>query len=848
MCKTGTINIIKSIVCMFSTVFLILSEVSAVSAASPDLITTEQINTIDTSVLDISGTEGDGTLIIDQLSETPQILPDTAIARSNELIMEEVSDFSEESEAFIISEDTSVKTETVNENAYGVSEEPAGISEDTSDYVIQDGGYPGIIKEQEQDEFIEDTLSLSGTDRNFIDAINKTVNAMKAWNGVDSNVEIELASYNIPASERSRLISAVINNNPELFYAGKSYVCYPNKAGYINKIVMGINNSYNLSHIDKFNKAANDILGGIDPDWSDLQKIIFIHDKLVKKISYDKTLSKFNAYDALVEGDCVCQGYSLALEYLVNKACSGADCVVVTSAKMCHAWNMVTVGGSRYYIDPTWDDPSNLYEFYNSYDYFLVSRQSLQNDHTGNDWVDVYGENVYSQATGNIYDNAVWKDMRSAMPLFEYRGIYYKKNGTQTDLYVYDFNNGTSKMLASFSDKWKVWGSSSVWNALYSSMEAVGDNIIISLPDRIVMLDQNGNILKTYSNSALGRGYIYGISLMGNNLYYDVYTNPPFYLASSRIGRYSIIMDEYFTPTITPTTVINPVTTATPTPTATPVPTATLTPIKDPEVTTTPTPTPTAKPIRYTMSRIKITRKEKSSELIYTGSEIKPEYTLTHRDTGEVLREGIDYTVTYTNNVEVGTAKATFTGIGEIYANSGRKRVSFKILRRSFNKINPEVEIVGGDTVTFVKGGVTPEVKVTYGGAQLVKGADYKLIYKNNKKVGTGIIMVKGLNSFSGVYKKQFTIEKQDISNLSVSAKDVKYSVKPYAYRNTRIIIYDVNGKKLTSADYKLNKKDDKLWVSESDTPEVGSEITVTVTGRGNYCGTATAKYYVIKK
>lgn len=58
----------------------------------------------------------------------------------------------------------------------------------------------------------------------------------------------------------------------------------------------------------------------------------------------------------------------------------------------------------------------------------------------------------------------------------------------------------------------------------------------------------------------------------------------------------------------------------------------------------------------------------------YTGKEVRPEIIVT--DGAKVLREGTDYTVTYKDNVEPGTATAVVTGKGNY---SGTKAVEFEI-------------------------------------------------------------------------------------------------------------------------------------------------------------------------
>lgn len=58
----------------------------------------------------------------------------------------------------------------------------------------------------------------------------------------------------------------------------------------------------------------------------------------------------------------------------------------------------------------------------------------------------------------------------------------------------------------------------------------------------------------------------------------------------------------------------------------------------------------------------------------YTGAEIRPEFTVTYQ--GAALSQSTDYTVTWRNNVKVGTATAVITGIGDYF---GMKEITFVI-------------------------------------------------------------------------------------------------------------------------------------------------------------------------
>ena len=63
------------------------------------------------------------------------------------------------------------------------------------------------------------------------------------------------------------------------------------------------------------------------------------------------------------------------------------------------------------------------------------------------------------------------------------------------------------------------------------------------------------------------------------------------------------------------------------------------------------------------------------SDQTYTGSEIMPKPRLTYN--GKSLREGTDYTLSYSSNVNIGTAKVTINGIGNFF---GTTTILFNIV------------------------------------------------------------------------------------------------------------------------------------------------------------------------
>ena len=128
----------------------------------------------------------------------------------------------------------------------------------------------------------------------------------------------------------------------------------------------------------KFDNAVTKVLSGIDDSMNDTEKLLYLHDYLITHTDY--TADLHTAYDCLVSGKAVCSGYAWAFDYLCSKV--GIPCEYVISDEMNHAWNMVTLGNKKYFIDCTWDDPGaaglvHWYEMHCGHDNFLRSRQGM---------------------------------------------------------------------------------------------------------------------------------------------------------------------------------------------------------------------------------------------------------------------------------------------------------------------------------------------------------------------------------------------------------------------------------------------------------------------------------------
>ena len=136
----------------------------------------------------------------------------------------------------------------------------------------------------------------------------------------------------------------------------------------------------------------------------------------------------------------------------------------------------------------------------------------------------------------------------------------------------------------------------------------------------------------------------------------------------------------------------------------------------------------------------------------YTGSAIKPGVKVVSGDV--ILSEGVDYTVTYSSNVNAGTAKVTVTGKGNYPFTD---TATFKITAKPIagGKIKPQYS-----AYTYTGSAIRPNITVTDAdGNVLTEGTDYTAVFSNNIKVGVADIKVTGKGKYSGTLTSTFVVK-----------------------------------------------------------------------------------------
>ncbi|MBR1663503.1 MAG: fibronectin type III domain-containing protein [Ruminococcus sp.] len=182
----------------------------------------------------------------------------------------------------------------------------------------------------------------------------------------------------------------------------------------------------------------------------------------------------------------------------------------------------------------------------------------------------------------------------------------------------------------------------------------------------------------------------------------------------------------------------------------------------------------------------------------YTGSAIKPAVTVRHPGmNNKTLTEGVDYTVTYSDNVNKGTAKVLLKGIG-VYSGSGEgMELEFKITAASIK--NASVSDIGNKVYTGKAIKPSPTVKI--GSKTLKKGTDYTLSYKNNVKCGKATVTVTGKGNYTGKVTKTFIIKPKKAAVKKLSSpktRQLKVTIKKSAGGVTGYQITYSTSKKFT--------------------------------------------------
>lgn len=209
----------------------------------------------------------------------------------------------------------------------------------------------------------------------------------------------------------------------------------------------------------------------------------------------------------------------------------------------------------------------------------------------------------------------------------------------------------------------------------------------------------------------------------------------------------------------------------------------------------------------------------------YTGQPLTPAPEVTLGD--QKLKKDVDYSVSYSNNTKAGTATVTVTGINQY---TGVAKGTF--------------EIVGKPSISKQSVNVPSPAKLTYSGSnQTAISSNEIYTVKNGAATNAGTYKATLSLKDKTRYQWASTGKSDDVEvNWSISAASIS-SAKVSAAKQT------FNGQALSpSVTVKLGdrtlKSGTDYAVTYSDNQHAGT-AKVTVTGKGNYAGTASGTFTI---
>ncbi len=369
------------------------------------------------------------------------------------------------------------------------------------------------------------------------------------------NEFIDISAYRFSPEKVKVLFQDLINHCPELFYTN-AYSSYSAMDANSNKYVTRIAPVYmydkdTISEMKvTYDAELKKITDLIDPEWSDLEKIVFINDYLSLNYTYDdmglynegqgKGYAIYDAYGFLTQKTGVCQAYTLTAIALLKS--QGIRVSSVASPPMKHIWNVVYLDGYWYHLDITWNDGYNNPTlamdqggnvFYLdsdnpglvSHDFLLVSDQEIFDDQHGDlghhDWVRDY------ECLSDKYDDWFWDDLY--YPIVEAGDEWFTAFPQSHIIISCDIDSGETQEVTEIDlGKWYVWGSNNTfYKQAFSGIGSFEDKLYYNTSEKVYSYDPKTNVsteLPAIHDASKGR--IYGFELCGDTLTYYTTIDP----------------------------------------------------------------------------------------------------------------------------------------------------------------------------------------------------------------------------------------------------------------------------------------------------------------------------------
>lgn len=330
---------------------------------------------------------------------------------------------------------------------------------------------------------------------------------------------IDVSSFRISFTENLQDVvsDSVFYKQPELFCVDELSFVYSDILRYV-KVKYTCTAKEYKTMLAQCVSAADRLLNGIEGNAAlgDAEKALLIHDRLALLCEYDPEgigdsepgPNARNMYGVLVNNVAVCDGYTRAYLYLMNRV--GIPCSYCRSETLNHSWNIVTVDGKPYHVDVTFDDVYPDISGRVNHDNFLLSTAALRaNEHAADDFSDLPSDTTY--------DSYFWRRSETAFVLAG-GSIYYIDNNSGTLNRYAD-----RKVLCSIDSTWRGYVGS------YARLASDGTDLLYSAARGVYRYKPDTGETETMFSPSLPNGfYVYGFLLRNGNLCCELNDSPLF--------------------------------------------------------------------------------------------------------------------------------------------------------------------------------------------------------------------------------------------------------------------------------------------------------------------------------
>ena len=332
------------------------------------------------------------------------------------------------------------------------------------------------------------------------------------------DTDIDISQFNIPYTNTGLdLISNIMNGftNPEIFHIdllNTSFYHNSNKISKINTTYLYSRNVYN-EMLTNFRNTADALLDGIDDSFTDTEKALILHDRLVLHNEYDNENANssnpdpitFTAYAALINRTSVCQGYAKAYMYLLDRV--GIKNEFCSSEQLNHIWNIVYINNKPYHVDVTWDDSTHCLGDVLHTNFLLSTNALIANGHK----IAGLPIDYDSSPVDTCFDQYFWQQSLSAFIPLNGK-LYYIDN---TEEAIYSWNNNVSSLF---------YGIEPYWNGLnvnYARLDTDENDLLFSGINNVYRLNpSNKQATKIFTSNLDVDTCIYSFDYENRNLTY----------------------------------------------------------------------------------------------------------------------------------------------------------------------------------------------------------------------------------------------------------------------------------------------------------------------------------------